>query len=87
MLLLTFFPSPQQLARECQRSCSSWRARSDPGTAAALAGTSGSEIEVGLEERRGRGAGAAHGDLAHGSQRRRKRPKDESRPEPEVQCD
>ena len=52
---------PRRLATECRRSCSSWRARSDPGTAAALAGKSGSGIEVDLEEGRGRGAGWPQG--------------------------
>lgn len=42
---------PQQLARGCQRSYSSWHVRSGPEIAAAPAGRSGSEIEVGLQER------------------------------------
>lgn len=43
---------PQQLARECRRSYSSWHVRSGPEIAAALGGRSGSEIEVGLQDRR-----------------------------------
>lgn len=62
------FPSlqqvPRQPARGCRRSCSSWRARSDPGNAAALADTSGSEIEVGLE---GKGAHGAEATLRDAS--------------------
>ena len=52
---------PRRLATGCQRSCSSWHARSDPGTAEAPAGMSGSGIEVDLEQGRGCGAGPPQG--------------------------